>query len=467
MKGGLACSSEGGTFRYEGGPARDFKNNQDMDEKEAFLKELRGDAQVEGGVFTIDVAAARAKMAKFQLPEREMFVLKFVQAASQAADALIIERGGGFLRFRFRGWPKELNLEVLGQRFCSIFEHSFEDAAGCITVALNSILADPEAVVTAEFFARGEAQGQSLRLQENWDLDKCEVRDFSDSVVGSLVFEIPLAGIDGLEVERLLKERCAYARVAIEFNGVNLSVYAEPPNTSGKHLGEYFRENRWMGESVISESPHYQVPRLREEPLIRLTYPGSEPEKDVPGSWLLLGLDAAPSTPVHLVKSGVVVDRKMRDLGFPGLIMVMDAGDLESDLTGLQIREDKRLEESLQYLKPAILDLHERCLAALSVLESEKQDTDANAPMHSASTAASLGTLAACLSSFLWAGGKLAWVLLGGFWFWPPVVAVFTGWFLGYGRTDESDRQARAEVRARLERVLAKHPKSRYSGGRR
>ena len=417
-----------------------------MGSKEEILQELRGDGVVESGVFTIDVAAARAKMAKFQLPEPEMFILKFVQAADQAARKVEVRFGpGSAIQITFHDWDPELGLEYLGQRFCSIFDHSFSDAAGCLTIGLNTLLASFPEGIKAQRFDRAAEQGEALEISEQWALEETS-RNLPGA--GYLSIFIP-SGLDLSRVEHLLRTRCAYCRKSLTLNGQRLFGMANAPLTEGEHRSPYFKENRLLGQLKVGGFESFRVPDIGSQVLVTVSE-----ENDPHQAWMLLGVDLDPTASIYLIKSGVLVDKKRLDFQIPGLLAVVEASELETDFTGLQIREDEDYWDLIEFVDRASLLLLVAVRDALHRLASETQTTDGEAPMHPVSTTLSFATLGACLTSFAWTKGALALILLGGFWLWTPLVAVSSGWVLGYGRNEKSDRLARESILKVLEQAI-------------
>ncbi|MCA9795872.1 MAG: hypothetical protein KC910_28890 [Candidatus Eremiobacteraeota bacterium] len=412
-----------------------------MDSLDQLLEGLRTVGQTEStGAFTIDFARAREKLARFQLGEPELFVLKFVQAAVLAAQHLSITSRKDQLRFLFHGWDG-VGLEGVGQRFCSILDNTFHDACGCLTIGLNAALALKPRSLTASRFEKGERRGEWVSLGDDWELQVAE-RDARAGLEACLVVSIDEpAGLDLERFERALLTRCAYAPIDILLNGESLGEKAGPPPSLGRHRGIYFRDNRILSEFRLqTEDPAFTVPATPATALVANWVPGER------HSWLLFGVDFDPMACLFLVKSGVVVDSQRVELDTPGLLAVVEADDLETDLTGLQIRQDQDYQSLVGWLDQITLQPLEQTIEAVCALSSERQPTSGSAPMHPISTTLSWGTLLGCLSSLAWAGPKLGVILTAGFWFWPPAVALLSGWILGYERDAHSDQMARGEV---------------------
>lgn len=425
-----------------------------MDSLDQLLEGLRTVGKTEStGTFTIDFARAREKLARFQLGEPELFVLKFVQAAVLAAEHLSITYRKDQLRFLFHGWEGS-GLEAVGQRFCSILDNTFHDACGCLTIGLNAALALKPRSLTASRFETGERRGEWVCLGEEWELLAAE-RDSRAGLGACLVVSLDEpAGLDLDRFERALLTRCAYAPLQILLNGESLSEKAGPPPSLGRHRGIYFRDNRILSEFRLeTPEPAFTIPETPETALISNRVQGDRL------SWLLFGVDFDPMACLFLVKSGVVVDSQRVELDTPGLLAVVEADALETDLTGLQIRQNHDYEQLVDWLDKLTLHPLEQTIEAVNALASERQPTSGNAPMHPVSTGLSWAALMGCLSAFAWAGPKLALILTGGFWFWPPAVALLSGWILGYERDDHSDQMARDEVLQVLQTAHARKQK--------
>ena len=111
-----------------------------------------------GLAFTIDRARARELASRLRLGHHCDFVLKFLQAAHQAADGLTIR---GARTFEFWGW-RGGELGRVSERIHSPFSLEQDDGLGSLAVGLSALVADHQ--LELEYWAPGH-QGRRVVLQ--------------------------------------------------------------------------------------------------------------------------------------------------------------------------------------------------------------------------------------------------------------------------------------------------------------
>ncbi len=404
-----------------------------------FLDQMRGEGVDSEGVFTVDFQKAREKMARVQLGHRTHYLLKLVQAGVLNAERIVITPTNRALRIELSNWNHEaVGLEKIGQSLCSLFDAAPEDAAGCLAVGLNAALeVSSSKTVTVSARLQGEALQRTLTLGESpeWsELDKT-------TPPRNPYLEITIQNPSHPAVEALetLQQRCRFSPIPIHFQGDELGP-AELPETAGKHLGEFFEENCFLGEFRLGgiDAPGGSL---------KTTIVCREIQQAHP-AWLGLGVDLDPYATVAFLKHGVLSDYKQVNLGCPGLVAVVEANDLATDLTALQILENDRYKERIEEVRSHGFKLLEETVNKVEHLSSQKQSTSASAPMSELSAFISKSGIAA--------GLILPWFLahdigqgvlqMFGILLATPVVALTSGFFTGYGKNEASDRAARQSV---------------------
>lgn len=379
-------------------------------------------------------------MAKFQLGHETYYLLKLMQAGVLAAETIHVERRRKNLIVSYHGWDHEkMNLEQLSQSFCSLFDVAPENAAGCLAVGLNAALnVSAKNSVSISLFGRGEGQGRTLVLGEELEWEDCQRGFASDSLLRITILEPKHSPAQTLET---IQERCRFAPVAITVEETYIN---EPalPETAEAHLGTYFERNTILGE--------YRYAGLNfplEEQMGTLVHKNFS---DGRAKWLGLGVDVDPVSNLGLLKHGVITDFKKVNLGLPGLVGVVEASDLKTDLTALQVAESEELEELYAEVKRNGRGLVKDTVAGLDHVESERQATSASAPMSDVSAFISKGGIGSSLvAPFILADTIGQGVLIGfAILLSTPVVALVSGFITGYGKDKESDEAARRVLRS-------------------
>lgn len=401
-----------------------------MGEVDSLLAGLRRDGVTESeGVFTIDFEKAREKLARFQLPDPHELVLKFVQAANLEADSICIDLRQQTSIF-LEGWNPELTLGKLADRLASGSLVMGDGAVDHLCVGLSALLGmAPEGVVLRQSI-RGVA-GQkvlSLSRQLEW-----EQRETPEARASLLIIEVPGQPLSSSRVRELLEERCAYSKVPIELSGQ--PVRAELPQSSGAHRGVYFRTNEQLACLSLPQDNAESGEAEGRQAELRLT------------------VDLDPMATVWLTRAGVMAQRVSWDLGVPGVVAVVEADGLETDLTGTQFLEGEKLQLLRDWTQRGCERLLEEALRSVQAVETQAQPVSSSAPIRDSITRNG------CVVSVLG--------LLATFWGWDfsesGIMAVYFFWIAfplpwtlvslklhGCEKDEESDKAGRDRIAVEL-----------------
>ena len=167
---------------------------------------------------------------------------------------------------------------------------------------------------------------------------------------------------------------------------------------------------------------------------------------------LALTVDMDPKATIWLCKAGVMAEKKHLDLGIPGLIGVVAADDVPTDLTGSQFLEGEPLQEVRTWLGKAGQMLLSDAIDGIKDVVSEAQPVSTSAPVatHYALSGCSLALVGWIIGVAVIANtrGTSGWVLPNLF-FWvlfPLGWVGFWVWRHGCEKDDKSDLAARIQL---------------------
>lgn len=292
------------------------------------------------GVFTIDPARAREKLAEFKLRSRHELILKFAQAGHLAASRMLISFGSSSSEVEFVGWSPEYPLTRISERLASPGLAFGDDAVGCLCVGLGTLFHAIGEGITLTHFLEGKLQGQVLEF-DTFEIEKASER--VDGFESTLIISWPTAADFGNnKMIELLKSRCLFLGIPIIYDGKKLSV--KVPETPGNYQGQFFSTNavlaarRYVPEEV-------KLGNYNEE------FESTKKLDIAPRLAILKStVDFEPMAAIWLSKAGVILEKKKFDVGLPGIAGVVAADDIETDLTGSQFREGEALEELVSWL---------------------------------------------------------------------------------------------------------------------
>lgn len=423
-----------------------------MSEVENFLDGMRGDAVDSTGVFTVDFQKAREKMAKFQLGHETFYLLKIVQAGVLAAESIKFSSKGRHLVIQMHGWDTDqMTLDQLSQSLCSLFDVAPENAAGCLAVGLNAGLGVSRSKTVSVGLREPERrEGRQLILGEQLTWEEVEFPLPWTGAVLVITIEDPRHTLAA--AKNTLSERCGFSPIPIVFDGYSL-VKTQLPETAEKHLGKYFESNAILGEYRVGAIPTCEDP-------IPSALVHKTPDQGRP-MWIGLGVDVDPVATVGMVRHGVVTEFQRVNLGIPGLTAAVEASDLKTDLTALQVADNEESQLMIEELKETSFQLLEDTIAASEHFSSQRQSTSASAPMSKPAAAISqIGVAAGLILPFFLADGiGEGAVQMFGILCATPLVALTTGFFTGYGKDKNSDLAARRALTLVWIRAVQNRPK--------
>lgn len=268
--------------------------------------------------FTIDPDRAVELLGRLQLPDPRFYLLKLVQAGV-ASGAPLVEVEVGFFGVEVRFLtPSTLDTAHLFRHLVAPGERALRHLA----IGVNSA---PFAVTLEQ----GEVR-QVFSAKGSWE-EKCRFRE-------GLAVRMRRTAFPSSEM-MFLRERCRWSPVPVLINGLDPGL--EP---WGRHQAETYlfgsERLRAPGSSLAKAPPRLPAALL--------------------GSSVRCGgaLALVPQgSRVDLVLDGVIVASRR---GVPGMLAVLDAEGLKTDLSGLEIVEDEAYLALLEELPEQFRLLRER-----------------------------------------------------------------------------------------------------------
>lgn len=394
---------------------------------DAFLDDARGSgsSDSEGG-FTVNFAKAREKMAKYQLVDPHEFVIKLVQAGVLNTCAMEFDFEKALV-IRYRGWPAELTLEKVSEQLCGGALGACETPLEHLAVGLNALVGEGRPGVKLTL---GDV---ILKIDEDLSWDE------NEPALEEGVLEITVPRHSALEWPKIWEQlytRCSFAPIPIVADGRELTTHF--PITSGSHRPKYFRENK-----IVASRGSNGGRELFLEP-------GGE------GIELRLTVDLDPQATICLAKAGVLIEQKKIDLGVPGMIGVVQADELRTDLTGVQVLVDEKYEELTARLREEAKELLKDALRATAVVGADSQPISPRGRVSygdgcAGCSMALLGTFATCSG---WGDGLIGdGSLMPAIFFWisfPGIWVFQSAYRKGSEKNEGSDEEAKQLLYDRL-----------------
>jgi hypothetical protein len=266
------------------------------------------------GSFTFDASNAKRRLASSLFPDSRCYLLKFVQAANLSnCTSIDIHLKGPIVEIRLNGWPANLGV-TKNLHFLSSASPAFH------SVQLGIV---------------------GLQAQDIVDL-KVDT--------GELEFSLrarrPLSALrDCGRESAFLRKHVQYSKVPVFLNGKRLDS-AEPPAQFHKPVWNEFL-------------PHGSV--LAECDLARS------------GGRVYLRIGLQRRAEILFIRSGVLVGMHKTTLPVRGIQAVIDAGELETDLTGLKIVENDKLVQCLARVTEAAEILRAEVREKIDQILAEKE----------------------------------------------------------------------------------------------
>lgn len=390
-----------------------------MSQIESLLSDYKsGGLEDSAGVFTIDFQAAREKLSKFQLADPHEFLLKFVQAGNLAAKDIEVELSSKS-SILLRGWSPDLTLEKLAERLASAGLIVGDDPLTHICVGLSALMGFVPQGVRLCQRVKGAKSAKLLDLGTTLEWKEIESNHTDGS---SLKIWWPgVAEISKKTLANLLRERCTYSAVPIALDGEGFE--AAIPETSGAHREKFFTTNETLAEHRLLRAQSFSSPMVPARPDAKITGDSSRE------AHLRLTVDLDSTATIWMVKAGVMSQKKRMDLGVPGIVGVVFADDVATDLTGSQFLENETFEEVRGFLKNVSSGLKEEALVHARNIAADSQPASPKAPLKT------LLSYSICLFAFfgllvsLWLMSPSVFMAFGlviiFFWLFLPVPAIW------------------------------------------
>lgn len=309
-----------------------------MGDVEKLLDQLELDGSIDSRdrQFTINFAAAQEKLARFCLLDSSEIILRFVQAANHSAESLHLESNGNEQSVILKGWDPTLSIDRVVESLTSSQIQLGDDALGYLFIALVTLLKEvPDGVrfvqrIKGKKFVDGFAPTSSREIHRTASKDS--------NSESTLEIYWPLkSDLSMRSMETLLKKRCAFSAVPIFYQGEQLK--APFPELSDEVKVQYFSPNEVVGRYHQAVDGEYS--NLIDEDLPAPQTVGEDSERFV---ILRLTPSQNRSAVIWLMKSGVLIERRAMGLGVSGVVGVVNADDLTTDVTGGRFIENETLD---------------------------------------------------------------------------------------------------------------------------
>lgn len=324
-----------------------------MGDLDRYIEGQQADGVVDSdGAFTVNVAKAKQKLARYQLKNPYDYMLRFVQAANLGAEAFDIDSSSD-MRVVLQGWNLEYNTEKI---MSAVEAPSFDGVDGALDY-LRVGLAGLRHRVDGDVEVLQRIAGQKGIHRMRFDPTVSHRFDESQEVNQTSSLEIiwpqPQKAADRTyEWNVLLAElqrRTFLSKVPVRTKGALLK--HSNIGRRGTHRDPGFHTNEAICRCYFRKEgteipPKYQAMRSQNRDL--LLYP-----EGARSGVVELNVDLDPVMTVHLIKAGVIIDQKKRPSKVKGLIAYVDADELNTDLTGSQIleSESEKLEEIFDWVE--------------------------------------------------------------------------------------------------------------------
>lgn len=353
------------------------------------LKGLRSEGEVDSsGSFSVDFLQAQRKLGHYQLSRPGEGLLKVIQACvASAASAVDLVNRGARLALRADARLPEDELQKLDTYLLHAHVHG-PRGLHHLAVGLNALVAEKPRRLELRYgswlwtpeqewsrtadhlprleltLMRGERQearwerlGDALRVpisQVPHYLRRAARSDL-DEVAGRTAFcPVPVrlnrVLLNNPTLEALFAPRRQILQLGIlTQGGPPAEMIAIPSDRRAR-----------LAEQIWAPSLHsLPAPRLKQDPPPRpVQLPGND-RKVVLAHGLLMFLSDPPGPEAALlfVQDGVTLSLKRADLGFPGVVAVLSAHGLKTDLSGFDLLEDEAYQELLARLRYQVRDL--------------------------------------------------------------------------------------------------------------
>ncbi|MBT9584646.1 hypothetical protein IV102_14985 [bacterium] len=305
------------------------------------------------GTFTLSVAESRARLSQFQM-ESGLFLTKWVQAGvalnSQKIRLDVSDR---------------LTATLMGVGNCKL---KVDALLGHLQSPWELVPSSPEASLVLGILA-SQAQGPSPLTVHLKDPDgglliqvlAGEARAHRTPSSGlDWSLQISLSGASGCDFRSILQQRCGYCPVPIELGNEVMESPWDNPGEEEYRVAEAFLESDGPARLLLPdpatraswcvlENGHYSARNSADPRAFLLCYPGGRR-----CGWdgaLAVSADLQGPSRLLWVKGGVIIEEEQVDLGTPGMLGVVSAHYLQTDLSQFKLRRDEAYQARLALLR--------------------------------------------------------------------------------------------------------------------
>lgn len=343
---------------------------------ETFIAQQKARGALDGsGIFTIDESKARLKLAQFQFDDAAAYLLKFVQAGVLLGARIV----------RLQCSEKEVGIiyesptgELVCEEVIQLIQDPLKSEAGKRFPQLGSALTG----APAESIVFEEPRGERITIDKSGLRRESLAEPTPDRISFRLTRPVKERNAEVRAVEaKTLSERCDLSPVTVVVDGLKTAV--SRPTT------HFYRSSHQAVEGsqsfVLAEKHHrllkgYGVspPEVRPEPAVtyvdgKRSVTGQslpnmlvqvrdhpEPERDQPDqaqSLVLLSNKFQGGGRLHLVQLGVTLEVLNLNLGCPGAVAALCVDGMETDLSGLKVRQCEELTEAIEGIRRQVKEL--------------------------------------------------------------------------------------------------------------
>lgn len=319
-----------------------------MNPFEKFIHDHEKEGQFDStGAFTINFSRAREKLAKFRLTDPHELILKFVQAANLAADSIEITLGKEF-SVKLVGWDQTLTCQRIIERLTSVTFGQSDDALTPLGVALSTLVDLADGKLTLEHIDPTTQERRQLFFGATLEQ---RVTALNESATDS-VLEVSWpksAALDGHRFRALLAERCHFTTVPVLVDREPLK--PKPLDSPGHHRDSYFPENYLLAQRLYlarDAEPPYYLDRFADD----------DGRRDAEHTALFkLSVDFNPMSLIWLSKAGVLVEQKQFNLRVPGVVGIVTADRVPTDISGSAFIDGADLDHLKKWLRRTVPEL--------------------------------------------------------------------------------------------------------------
>lgn len=318
------------------------------------------------GTFTLQRAALRASLGRFQLPPG-FFLAKWVQAAvALGVDRVRLELASEFKVTLVGSGPVPLKVE----RFLEGLENPLSLPPGCAEahLATGILGTQAERPRSVRMHLKDPAGDSLIHLHG----EEAEIHRLPASG-GDWSLQLDLAEPGQLEASlQVLHQRCGFAPLDLEFNGRVLQIPGLGLPDSWLAAG-YFpghqRSRLKLPEAeaqralFVDRQGRIGGPKTDASLRMILLCPLEEDEFKDCSAYLVISLQPELRSRICWVKSGVLVEEEQVDLGTPGVTAVVSADFLETDLSQVSLLRNEAYQARLALLRDQAAWLLARVLA--------------------------------------------------------------------------------------------------------